>query len=138
MKNMIGYCGLDCEKCDAYLAAVNNDQALREKTAKLWAELNNAPILPEHINCEGCRVNGAKTVFCEHMLSLIHICAGKTTLFNCLNRDLKADSGNFYIEDENGVRREVAAAVSYTHLDVYKRQLFHRGDEARSKTRKDL
>ena len=36
--------------------------------------------------------------------------AGKTTLFNCLNRDLKADSGNFYI------------AVSYTHLDVYKRQ----------------
>ena len=35
--------------------------------------------------------------------------AGKTTLFNCLNRDLKADSGNFYIEDENGVRREVSA-----------------------------
>ena len=33
----------------------------------------------------------------------------KTTLFNCLNRDLKADSGNFYIEDENGVRREVSA-----------------------------
>ena len=38
--------------------------------------------------------------------------AGKTTLFNCLNRDLKADSGNFYIEDENGVRREVAAEAS--------------------------
>ena len=53
MKNMIAYCGLDCEKCDAYLATINNDQALREKTAKLWAELNNAPILPEHINCEG-------------------------------------------------------------------------------------
>ena len=55
MKDGIGYCGLDCEKCDAYLATINNDQALREKTAKLWAELNNAPILPEHINCEGCR-----------------------------------------------------------------------------------
>ena len=38
MKDMIGYCGLDCEKCDAYLATINNDQALREKTAKLWAE----------------------------------------------------------------------------------------------------
>ena len=47
MKDMIGYCGLDCEKCDAYIATVNDDQALREKTAKLWAELNNAPILPE-------------------------------------------------------------------------------------------
>ena len=40
MKKMIGYCGLDCEKCDAYLATINDDQALREKTAKLWAELN--------------------------------------------------------------------------------------------------
>lgn len=60
MKDMIAYCGLDCEKCDAYLATINNDQDLREKTAKLWAELNQAPILPEHINCEGCRVDGAK------------------------------------------------------------------------------
>ena len=38
MKNMIGYCGLDCEKCDAYLATINDDQALREKTAKLFCE----------------------------------------------------------------------------------------------------
>ena len=41
MKEMIGYCGLDCEKCDAYLATINDDHALREKTAKLWAELNH-------------------------------------------------------------------------------------------------
>ena len=53
MKEMIGYCGLDCEKCDAYIATIHDDQALREKTAKLWSELNHAPILPEHINCEG-------------------------------------------------------------------------------------
>lgn len=45
MRDMIGYCGLDCEKCDAYIATVNDDQTLREKTAKLWAELNNAPIM---------------------------------------------------------------------------------------------
>ena len=51
MKDGIGYCGLDCEKCDAYIATINDDQALREKTAKLWAELNNVSILPEHINC---------------------------------------------------------------------------------------
>ena len=53
IKPLIAYCGLNCEKCDAYLATLNNDQTLREKTAKLWAELNQAPILPEHINCEG-------------------------------------------------------------------------------------
>lgn len=70
MKDMIGYCGLDCEKCNAYIAAVNDDHILREKTAKLWAELNNAPILPEHINCEGCRMNGAKTIFCDSLCGI--------------------------------------------------------------------
>lgn len=32
---MIAYCGLDCEKCDAFIATKNNDNLLREKTAKL-------------------------------------------------------------------------------------------------------
>lgn len=82
MNEMIGCCGLNCEKCDAYLATVNNDQALREKTAKLWAKLNNAPILPEHINCEGCRVNGAKTVFCESLCE-IRKCAARKGFSTC-------------------------------------------------------
>ena len=38
MRDMIGYCGLDCEQCDAYLATIRDDQALREKTAKLWEQ----------------------------------------------------------------------------------------------------
>lgn len=82
MKNMIAYCGLDCEKCDAYLATINDDQALREKTAKLWAELNNAPILPEHINCEGCRVDGIKTVYCDSLCA-IRQCALKKGVATC-------------------------------------------------------
>lgn len=85
MKDRIGYCGLDCEKCDAYLATIHDDQALREKTAKLWAELNNAPILPEHINCEGCRVDGKKTVYCDSLCA-IRQCAlekGVTTCGDC-------------------------------------------------------
>ena len=82
MKNMIAYCGLDCEKCDAYLATINDDQALREKTAKLWSELNNAPILPEHINCEGCRVDGAKTVYCDSLCA-IRQCALKKSVATC-------------------------------------------------------
>ena len=80
MRDMIAYCGLDCEKCDAYLATINDDQALREKTAKLWSELNHAPILPEHIN-----VNGIKTVYCESLCG-IRQCAlqkGVTTCGDC-------------------------------------------------------
>lgn len=85
MKDMIGYCGLDCEKCDAYIATINDDQALREKTARLWAELNNAPILPEHINCQGCRTEGIKTVFCDSLCG-IRQCAlrkGAATCGDC-------------------------------------------------------
>ncbi len=82
MKDRIGYCGLDCEKCDAYLATIHDDQALREKTAKLWAELNNAPILPEHINCEGCRVDGKKTVYCDSLCA-IRQCALKKGVMTC-------------------------------------------------------
>ena len=82
MRNMIAYCGLDCGKCDAYLATINDDQALREKTAKRWAELNHAPILPEHINCEGCRFDGIKTVFCDSLCG-IRQCAFKKDVTTC-------------------------------------------------------
>ena len=82
MRKMIAYCGLDCEKCDAYLATIHDDQGLREKTAKLWSELNNAPILPEHINCQGCRVDGVKTVYCDR-LCRIRQCAMKKGVTTC-------------------------------------------------------
>lgn len=82
LNEMIGYCGLDCERCDAYLATINDDDALRERTAKLWSELNNAPILPEHINCNGCRTDGVKTVFCEQLCQ-IRQCAQEKSLVTC-------------------------------------------------------
>lgn len=60
MNELIAYCGLDCEKCDARMATLNNDNELREKTAKLWSELNGAEITAEMINCVGCRVDGVE------------------------------------------------------------------------------
>jgi len=39
MKNFIAYCGLNCETCEARLATINNDDALREKVAKEWGEM---------------------------------------------------------------------------------------------------
>lgn len=91
MKKMIAYCGIDCEKCDAYIATINDDQALREQTAKKWADLNNAPILPEHINCQGCRTEGVKTVFCDSICGIrqcalmkgVETCGDCPELENC-------------------------------------------------------
>ena len=81
-KKMIAFCGLDCGACDAYLATVRNDQALREQTAKKWSALNKITILPEQINCEGCRADGVKTVFCEKLCD-IRQCALKTGVATC-------------------------------------------------------
>ncbi|MDR0207130.1 MAG: DUF3795 domain-containing protein [Bacteroidales bacterium] len=66
MKQLISCCGLDCEFCDARIATVNNDNELREKTAKMWSQNYNAPhITAETINCIGCRVDGVKFEHCN-------------------------------------------------------------------------
>ncbi|MBO7393559.1 MAG: DUF3795 domain-containing protein [Abditibacteriota bacterium] len=82
MNKMIGYCGLDCEKCDAYIASKNNDNELRAKTAEEWSKLNGVPIAPKHINCQGCKTRGIKTLFCDKMCE-IRKCAMKKKLDSC-------------------------------------------------------
>lgn len=77
MRKTIAYCGLDCGKCDAYRATVENDGALRKKTAKLWSELNKVTILPEQIACLGCRADGVKTAYCEKMCAIRRCAIGK-------------------------------------------------------------
>ena len=70
MKQFIAFCGLDCEACDARLATVNNDRALRQKVASLWSELNGVDITPEMVNCEGCRMDGVKTPYCDSLCQI--------------------------------------------------------------------
>ena len=77
MNKMTAYCGLDCENCDAYIATKNNDDALREMVARLWSELNGVEITPEMINCEGCRADGKKTVYCESLCPIRQCASGK-------------------------------------------------------------
>lgn len=89
MKKLIAICGLDCEKCDVYIATKNNDNELREKTAKKWSELNNVEILPEYLYCEGCRMDGSKTAYCSDYCE-IRKCAvakGFETCRDCGEKD---------------------------------------------------
>ncbi len=84
MNDYIAYCGLDCETCDARLATVNNDEELRKKVSKAWSELNGVEITPEMINCNGCRIPGAKTVYCDSLCP-IRQCAIKKQVETCGN-----------------------------------------------------
>jgi Protein of unknown function (DUF3795) len=63
MEKLLAYCGINCDECPARIATVENDDALRQKTAEEWYKLY-ANILesfgihslkPEDINCCGCR-----------------------------------------------------------------------------------
>ena len=82
MCRLIGYCGMDCRTCDAYKATVNDDWALRERTAKLWSEMNNITIYPEQINCRGCRSDGIKCMYCLGECP-IRPCAIDRGLYSC-------------------------------------------------------
>ena len=77
MDRYIACCGLDCESCEARLATVRNDEVLRRRVAALWSELNGVAITPEMINCTGCRVAGAKTVFCDSLCPIRQCARGK-------------------------------------------------------------
>ena len=70
MKRLIAYCGLDCERCEARIATVNDDDALRRKVAEEWSELNGVDITPEMINCMGCRADGVKTPYSDSMCQI--------------------------------------------------------------------
>jgi len=65
MKNLFACCGIDCETCDARIATLANDHALREETAKKWSVMYESTITAESINCMGCRVDGVKIGHCD-------------------------------------------------------------------------
>ena len=57
-EKFIAMCGLDCNFCPAFIATKNNDNNLREKTAREWTarykSQNKSSVKPEDINCLGC------------------------------------------------------------------------------------
>ena len=77
MKELIAYCGLDCEACQARIATLNNDDDLRRSVARLWSELNGADITPEMINCLGCRADGVKTPYCASLCPIRQCALGR-------------------------------------------------------------
>ena len=76
-------CGIECAKCDAYLATQANDLAAREEVARKWQQEFNAPqITADTINCDGCMAAGDRhfgyCLDCE-----VRKCAVERQLENC-------------------------------------------------------
>ena len=75
-------CGLDCDACDAFIATRNDDDLLREEVACRWRMLYGAPVRADDINCTGCRSDGCKVHFCEHMCT-VRKCVMERGFENC-------------------------------------------------------
>ena len=48
----------------------------------MWTKLNGVTITPEMINCTGCRIEGAKTPFCDKLCP-VHNCVREKRLDTC-------------------------------------------------------
>ena len=95
-KQHLGICGLDCSKCDAYIATLTNDNRLRKKTAREWTEKyrkdgrNRPAIRPEEIDCRGCLSDGPLYHYCRECQ--IRKCAMSKKITNCNQcKDYKCD-----------------------------------------------
>jgi hypothetical protein len=79
---MLAYCGLDCQKCEAYIATQTNDDTLRQKVADEWAAVYNVPVKKEDINCTGCKGEGIKVMYCQQLCE-VRKCAIAAKVNNC-------------------------------------------------------
>jgi len=83
MHTLIAFCGLDCSKCEAYLATQANDDVAKEQIAAKWRVEFNAPdITLAQVTCDGCvTLNGRIGGYCA--LCPIRACGTTRQVTNC-------------------------------------------------------
>ena len=79
------YCGINCEKCKAYIATVNNDDTLKSEVAVEWGALYKQEFTNEDIVCYGCKSN---TLFVLCSLCDIPVCCKEHGVSICSECEL--------------------------------------------------
>ncbi|RKZ29216.1 hypothetical protein DRQ36_09125 [bacterium] len=86
MEGLIGRCGLDCSKCEAYIATKNDDEKARAKIAEQWSKMYGRECTADDCVCEGCTIDGllstAHANNCE-----IRLCAESRGVPTCAHCD---------------------------------------------------
>ncbi|MEW5802837.1 MAG: DUF3795 domain-containing protein [bacterium] len=77
---MIACCGLDCSRCEAYLATQADDDNKRVEVAEKWSVQYSADIKPEDIDCDGCQSEGKKFYYCSTLCQIRKCCREKKVI----------------------------------------------------------
>jgi len=82
MTTLVGACGLDCARCDAYIATQANDLVALAAVVEKWTVEYNAPGLTvDNVQCDGCMEEGRKIGHCGECQ--YRLCALERGLANC-------------------------------------------------------
>ena len=71
---MIAFCGIDCSKCDSYIATLSGKYAELERVAQKLARVYRAEVKPEYVICDGCRTGERHSYFCRNSCKMRRCC----------------------------------------------------------------
>lgn len=82
MEKTIGFCGLVCSECPAFIATKTDDDKERERIAKEWAKEYKHEFKIKDINCDGCISRGGRHIgYCS--ICDVRVCAVAKDVKNC-------------------------------------------------------
>ena len=82
MERLIGFCGLVCSECPAFVATKNDDDKERERIAKEWSKEYKHDFVMQDINCDGCtEIEGRHINYCN--ICKVRACAIEKSIKNC-------------------------------------------------------
>lgn len=108
---MIAYCGIDCSKCEGYLATLSGKDEELIKVAKLWSKQFKTDVTKEQVICDGCKANKRRSYHCQNTCEIRPCCKAKN-LDSCIKCD------NFPCADECFILQQVPEAKK--NLEIYK------------------
>ena len=82
MYESIAYCGLDCDRCPAYLATQSGDMEALARVAERWAVVTGREVRAEAILCDGCK-SGSEQINAFCAVCEIRDCAQVRGLATC-------------------------------------------------------
>jgi len=95
---LISYCGIDCSKCETFLATRVNSDAERKKIIKKCNAEHRVKLKLEEINRHGCKSNTVRCAFAEDFCAIRKCNIEKSTTHCAACDEYKCDQLKKIIE----------------------------------------